>query len=70
MIQPIALSLGAAFAALNLDVDLFPSILFSKPKVTEEEVNNHRQIKWINNIIERWKESSMDPPEDWEIEGL
>ena len=40
LLQPIALSIGAAFAALNFDADLIPINFFSsKWKYTEKEIN-------------------------------
>ena len=80
LIKPIALSVGAAFAALNLDVDFISdlqptalNIWFSKGdkgKITEEEVEKHPQIKRIDKIIEKFKKLSDKPPRKWEVEGL
>ena len=62
--QPIALSIGAAFAALNFDVDLISDLqptafknLFSKEAaLTDEEINKHPQIVDIDKMIGTWRE--------------
>ena len=49
VMQPIALSIGAAFAALNFDVDLisdlqptaFKNLLSKEAALTDEEINKH-----------------------------
>ena len=62
LLQPIALSIGAAFVALNFDADLASDLqptalmnLFSKVKITEEEkgtstVSKFRPKKWAEMI--------------------
>ena len=64
-LQPITLSIGAAFAALNLDADLISDLqptafinLFSKIKVTEKEKGTSTVNKFWNA---RWPEMIANP---------
>ena len=62
VLQPIAVSIGAAIAALNLDADLISNLqltsltnLFTNKIVSEKEVNKDKEIKWINAMLDEWQ---------------
>ena len=65
--QPIALTLGAALAALNLNPDLIPDILqpYVWKNVQEDTpMSKEEHLESLDDLIERTRSSLSDPDMD------